>query len=403
MSLFKRGVLFLVSVALLIGLVGLAFALSTNLVLGKPENAKASLKQSGFYNSFADTLVDQANDASGDVIGGDRISFTNPTIRQAAHDALSAPFLEKQGNEFIDSNYAWLEGKEDKPNFRIDLTSAREDFAKRVGDAAVARLETLPTCTPVQLGQLQGATNADLFSLPCKPPTFNLTTEGERLTKEITDSTAFLSNPVITPDSLNPSESEQSSQPYYKSLSFAPTLYKVQKVSPYVFGVLVVLCVILMYALASPKRKATRRLAATFLVAGILLLIDKFGADYLFEQLQKQAVNADNSGKLQESLISLSRHIESQLVQINMLFGLAFVGLAIVLYLLLRVTRDKTAKAKRGAYKQAVRDFTAEPAGPSVLTEVPTPRAQAPRQSAPTPTSPPQLRQRNKRPPRLIQ
>jgi hypothetical protein len=165
-----------------------------------------------------------------------------------------------------------------------------------------------------------------------------------------------------------------------------------------------------MYVLASPKRKATRRLAATFLVAGILLLIDKFGADYLFEELQKQAVNADNNGKLQESLISLSRHIESQLVHINMLFGLAFVGLAAVLYFLLRVTRDKTAKAKRGAYKQAVKDFTAEPAGPSRLANEPTysraqssspepaaPRAQAPRQSAP------QLRQRGKRPPRLIQ
>jgi hypothetical protein len=338
MSLLRRGVFFLCSVLLMVGLVGLAFAISSNQIFANQAKVQDSLTKSGFYTSFANVQIDAAKSE----IGAGPVAFNSPVVQQAAHDALSTQYLRQQGDTFLKSNYAWLEGKAQAPDFRIDLASARTDFAKRVGDAASAHLASLPACTKAQMAQF-GTGTIDPLAVSCLPTGIDPQTEGAQLSQDIAKSSPFLNDAVITPQSLDPSSGSQT-DPYYKKLSFAPKLYQYNLKAPYIFGGIVLLMLLALYVLAVPKRKATRRLAVVLTVAGIILVLNKILADIVFNALQKQALSAANGDQLQKSLLDFTNLIESQLVRIDLYFGVAFLVVAGMLFVFLWRTKASTAR-----------------------------------------------------------
>lgn len=395
MNWLRRGVLFVLSLLLLISLIGLAFSVSTYLTIAKPNKVEAQLASSGFYSQFADNAIQQAENNSGGNLGDTTIDFNNPIIKQAAHNALSTQFLQQQGNSFINSNYAWLEGKQSKPTYTIDLTSALQAFATSVGQAVTIRLATLSACTPAQLAIIQSTAAIDPLSITCRPPSLDPKTTGSDITQEIVQNSAFLNNPVISPESISPGNG----QPYYQKFSKAPLIFQLSLKAPYFWGALTLILILLIYLVARPKRRGTRRLSVVLLIAGILLLLNKLGADALFNKLQKQAFSASSNSGQQQSIINFAHRIESQLVRIDLYFGIAFIALGIILLILLRLRRPATKTAP------VVQPF--EP--PMVTEEAPSPHQPGTPQPGPTipqqPTAPtlPPTAQRKKRPPRLIQ
>jgi hypothetical protein len=350
MSLVRRGVFFLISLLLLAGLVGFAYAISNQLTLSQPERVEKTLAESKFYDSFAANIIKQAEDSSIGGVGQSGIPFSDPLIQEAAKQSLNAEYLQSQGKILIDNNYQWLRGEKQQPDFRLDLTPAREDFARIAGQALTSKLQSLPAC-----GGQQPA-NSSPTALACLPQGTDPKTVGNNLTNELRENSTFLNNPLITPTSLNPADSS-TSQPYYEKFAGLPAAYQLSLKMPYIFGGLTALALLALYLIAAPKRRFVRRLAAVLTTAGVFLVLNKIITDLVFNRIREQTFQNGGIGALEQSVLDFIHRITDELARIDLYFGIAYLVLAIILFIALRRSRG-SRKTKSGP----LRAFTAPPA-----------------------------------------
>jgi len=340
----RKGVVHLLALLMLFGLLGTAVSTSLNLNLSSPTKLETWLDQSKLYDHFVAQAVNQAQkSADNQNEGADSVSLSDTAVQQAADDAFSPALLKQSVNTFLDSNYSWLQGKTDKPSFNIDLTNAKQTFAQQVGAYVKTHLATLPVCTQQQLSQID-IHNFDPLNVPCRPSTIDPAAEGQQVTQKM-ETGDFLSNPVITPESINPNQTGDS-KPYYTKLSFAPTLYKYGVRLPWVLAVISLLLALAIAFIAPTRRKGIRRIGSTLLVAGLLLVLGKFAADAVFTRVQAKAFNNASVGQIQQSLTIFAHTAESELVKIDLYFGILFIVLAIVCFVI--VARSREAKQAMG-------------------------------------------------------
>ena len=351
MSLVRRGVFFLVSLLLLVGLVGLAFAISNQLTLSQPSRVEKILVESKFYDSFAENIIKQAGDSTVGGVGQGSVPFSDPLVQEAAKQALNTKYLQSQGKILIDNNYQWLRGEKKQPDFRIDLSPAREDFARIAGQALTSKLQTLSPC----IGQQPS--NSNLASLNCLPAGIDPQAAGNDLTSELQENSAFLNNPIITPTSLNPADSS-ASQPYYDKFSGLPAAYQLGLKMPYIFGALTILSLVALYFIAVPKRRFTRRLAVVLAVAGTILVLNQILTDLVFRRIREQTFQNGGIGALEQSVLDFIHRVTDELAKIDLYFGIAYLLLALVLFVVLRRSRG-SRKTNSGP----VRAFTTPPPG----------------------------------------
>jgi hypothetical protein len=379
MSLWRKSLVHFLSLVLFLSLLGGAYATSGNIAFRHPDKVKIWLKESNLYGHFVSEVIAQGQKSAGDQQTG-TVSLSDSAVQQAAQTAFTSDNVQQNVEKFLDANYAWLEGKTDKPSFMIDLTTAKQSFADQVALYTKTRLTSLPVCTPAQLQQIQASGDLDPLSISCRPSYLTPDASAAQVKTQIENSQDFLSNPVVTPDNFSQNQGVKTSQPYYKQLSYAPTLYKVGGWAPLIAGLLAILSGVAIVLLHSRKRTALRQVGLLVLFAGIILVAGKFLTDLAFDRAKKALVNAQTVGQLQQALTDFLHRAESQLVKIDSYFGIAFllIGAAILLYLIF--TRDVTP---------AIRTAT-EPS-PQPLPEVNEPTAPAP-SSQPKP-----------RPPKLVQ
>lgn len=100
----------------------------------------------------------------------------------------------------VDAHYDWLEGKEDKVTFKIDLSSSKEAIVDGITTYAVNRYLLLDECT-------QAVSGYDFFSVPCQIEGLDIDTQEEALRKQLSstpillrdteyDDTTLLTNPA---------------------------------------------------------------------------------------------------------------------------------------------------------------------------------------------------------------
>lgn len=371
---------------------------------------KGQLKDSGFYKSFSTVLIEQAKSSS---LGGTNdADFNNPEVQKAANDALSEEFLEQQGNDFIDGNYKWLSGQTEKPEFKIDLGPAREKFAENTGLTIAKRLASLPTCTNAQLAQLKTQDrDTDFYSLECLPFTTNPDEAGQEITDNLKDNSSFLNNAVLTPDSLDPSQAS-SSEPYYQQVPNLPKVYQVLVWSPVILGAIALLAAVGMVFIAHTRKRGLRRISIIMFISGLFLIIGKILVSTAFNKLQdKVNTSSSDAPELQKSLLNLADGVQKSLTSFNLYFGIAFVVVAIIIFIAIKRHRGTSFGSDLGSAdllstqpeKSLVPPTPSSPPSPSTPpaqppTQQPTlraPGAPALQQSTPAP--------KKKRPPRLIQ
>lgn len=339
----RKGFVHLLSTLLLIALLGAALATSANLNLSHPTKIENWLSQSKLYDNFVNTAVTQAQKSTSNNSGSTPLNIL--AVRQAAASAFSPELLQQSVNTFLDSNYAWLQGKTIQPEFTIDLSSAKQSFAKQVGQYTQAHLAGLPVCTNAQLAQIPNPANVDPLSLTCRPPSLSPAAVNTQVTQKIYGSDGFLSNPVITPQSFQPKgNGGPPSQPYYQKLSMAPKAYRLGQKLPYILGVFSLLCMLGIIFIAPRRRQGLRRVGVVLFEAGILLVVAKFISDYVFKKLEHRVFTSSDVGQLQQSLIDFGHHVQHQIVTNNLYFGVAFLVLAIIIFLILFLTRQHNAK-----------------------------------------------------------
>ncbi len=338
----RKGFVFLLSLLLFITLLGTASSTSTNVTLGKPEKVETYLAQSKLYDHFVAYVADQASKSEGGNQSGS-VSLNDAAVQAAARSSFGSKIIQKGVNTFIDANYAWLQGKVSVPKFKIDLSAEKADFAQKVGQHVKTYTAGLPVCTSAQAVQQQ--LNTDPLAATCRPPGVKPAAVGAQVTQRLSTTSEFLNNPVITPNSVNPKGNEQN-KPYYQKLSKLPKLYRLGAKLPYIFGALSVLFALGIIFLALTRRRGIRRLGIVLGLAGIVLVASKFVADIALKKAENQVFNNAGVGQLQESLTDFAHRVESSLVRINLWFGVAFLVLALIIFIVLLTTRDRAGKKK---------------------------------------------------------
>lgn len=398
---FRKGLVALFSFLLFLALLDTVFAYNLNSHFGNSSNIKQWLADSNIYDAAITSVLNDTQNQS-DKKGGDgSISLKDPLVQQAAKQTFSPQLLQTSADTFIDSNYDWLKGKTLKPEYVIDLTKTKETFAQHVGTAVEKRLAALPVCTGQQEAQLQIPVN--VLSVPCRPGKLDPKTEGKRVANEIRGSD-FLTEPVLTADNFAHDKTNKTSKPYYQRLSRAPDVFQAEQAAPLVLVIISLVFGGLIIAIHPDNRKGWRRIGSVFMFTGVVLTVSKLFSNLSINSLKNEISKSDTIiGQLHQPLIDLARHVQSEFSRTNMIFGLIFIAIAVLIYVILFTTRGGS-KPKR-------------PRAPLIPEEVPVEKPKAPVKKAPVdtgagqkPTGPPVFKaasatpkRKNPRPPRLIQ
>ena len=367
----------LIALVLLGSLLGTAYSASINLTLRDPKKVEQWLTQSKLYDNFVANAITQGQKTVGSVDNKDVASLSDAAIQDAARSTFTQELINSNINTFIESNYAWLEGKTEKPTFIIDLTDAKQTFAQKVGAYVTTYLASLPVCTNAQLAQLQGV---DPLNATCRPATVNPQTEGALVTQQIIASNELLDNTVLTAQNINPDSSAQT-QPYYEKLAQLPKAYQFGAWVPYIFGVIALLGAVVLVFLSSTKRRGVKRTGIVLAIAGVILVITKFSSTVAFKQLEDRVFNTTGTGPLQQSLTSFSKQVQEAMVAIDFVFGLIFIVIALIVFAALFFTRNRnTPDVPESIINPAPNSRKAEPvAKPATPAPLPPKKPKRPR------------------------
>jgi len=375
----RKGFVHLLALVLLLSLLGLAVSTGTNLALSKPSKVEKTLNDSGFYTNFAAYATQQAQKSASNE-GADAALQQDPTIKDDASTVFSPQLLKQLTDAVLQGNYAWLQGKTAQPDFAVNLSNAKQDFAKRVGDYVQGRLETLPACTPQQLALLPETSQIDLLAVDCRPAGLSPATGGAQVTQSIANSSQFLGDPVVTAQSIS-SKQSNNNRPYYAKLSSLPKLYRLGQKLPVITAVLAILSILGLVFIHPQRQTGARRAGIIFLIAAGLLVLSKLVSDFAFNKADHRIFSHSSIGPLQHSLINFMHRIQHQLVAIDMYFAVAYLLIGIALLLALRRLQAAPVNSVSPGPPQARR-----------LGLVPNPDIKATDSTQAEPTGPPPLK-----------
>ncbi len=100
----------------------------------------------------------------------------------------------------------------------------------------------------------------------------------------------------------------------------------------------------LIYFLASRRRKGVKVIRYHSAVTGAILVLTKFISDQVFRAVERHIFNQSSVGQLQKSLTTFLHHLQNQLTTVDLWFGIGYLLLAAVLI----GTRSLPASAASG-------------------------------------------------------
>lgn len=368
----RRILVGLFTLLLFAALMAAADAAAINANLANPNKLESWLADSGIYNHVVSDVLTKSQNSNSQNNSYGSININEPGVVQAANQAFSPSLIQTSVNTVIDANYAWLQGKTKTPTFSIDLTQAKQNFAKNVGNQVTAHLKSIPVCTPQQLTQLQ--LPVDSLTVTCRPPTLDPVAEGQRVTQDIA-SGDFLNNSVITASTLGNSNGQSSSQVYYVKFAKLPQAYQAAKQAPIAAGVAALIFALAIIFLARSRRGGLKIVAITLMFTGLLMLAIKYVADTVVTKYQDKIFSNVFNLNLKQSFHVLLKSVEASLVKTYLYFGIGLIVLGLVIIILLVITRNRGDKPKKGRAPQAPVNDAPTPQSQSNNTPAPQPRS----------------------------
>ena len=286
-----------------LALLALAFVVAGNMVFGKPDTLKTTLKDSGIYSGFTDSLIQQAKTDSATKPVGQDLPVQDPLVQEAIKKAITPEFAQSTAEQVVDGTYNWLEGKTSKPDFNVDLSGLKQNLANNVADAGVQRAQSLPVCTTQQLRQLD-PNATDPFSLPCLPPGINLQAERQKLVNQTLTNGEFISDTSISADDLK--DKGQTTSPFEKA-SYVPALFQWSQILPWILGSLVLVTGAGVILLDSERRRGIKSLSITLLITGGILAVSALIGWYFMRALDLNRDGLANTAQVQQSAVYIIR------------------------------------------------------------------------------------------------
>jgi len=310
-----------------------------------PKKIEKSLSESGVYSTFVDSALQEIQKAtSKEGSSGDKVPINDPAIKTAAQQAFTPQLLQQSTENVLDGTFDWLAGKTPTPNFKIDLTAAKQTFANAVGAAAAQRVTGLPECTVVQMQQLTA--DMDPFALACRPPGFDIAAAQSKVTNDIATSKEFLGTPVITPQTM-PKNGQ--GKTIFEEANQAPKIYKWINASPWLLAILAVIAGGITMALYESRRRGLRNLAMSLAGTGIFLLFISYVNNRLFGQFSRPGggLSKNLQGSFQQTGIKAASSIVHSILSVIMWFGIIYLVIGVASLLVLHFTKPKTDTNKK--------------------------------------------------------
>jgi hypothetical protein len=390
----RRSLFQVFSLLLFVSLLGAGISTGANIVFSHPNKIENWLNQSNLYGHFVSQSVTQAVKAAGSSVSQTSVTLSDSAVQQAARSAFTTSLYQQSTNTFLISNYVWLEGKTARPEFTINFTDAKQDFASQVGQFVETHIASLPVCTPQQLLVLSRSSGLDPLNVTCRPATLNAQTEAASVTQKIQSSGDFLNNTIITPNNINPN-GLNNKEPYYKKYSEAPKLYTVAVKLPWVYYIVALLSAMIIIPLAKRKRSGLRRVGIVLVLSGIILIVADFFGKTILKRFENRIFNTSVDGQIQQALSSFLSKAEHQLAETYLAIGIAFLVLAIIIFIILRLTKNRRPKIK---------GIEPPPSGNGIVNRFRSaPHNSAKPQPRPAPPQPIPVTRPPRRKPRLIQ
>lgn len=325
---FKRLIIGLASLVLLISLVGLAASYSLDSNLTHESKISAWLNQSNLYGGFINKAV---NDAQQALVGYSQSSQIGSTVEQSAEAVYPRSIFNSNVDSILKANYAWLEGHTAAPSFRIDLASYKQAFANNLAANIQSQISSMPGCSAAQMLQLSSTSP---FNLTCKPVGVSLSSISTQVVNQVEASDIFLSNTVITPQSIN-ANNNNTAKAYYLKLARAPKAYQWVGKLPWIFGAVAVICVLFIMFISRRKRKGLRLVSLTLLISGLLLVLAKAGSRSLTNRLDAHVTNSASLGALATPLVNFVHYMVNAVMKTYQDFGIAYIVLGLLMLIVL--------------------------------------------------------------------
>lgn len=294
--------------------------------IGRPNIVKGWLNDSGFYYQAQSTLLSEVVKSE-----GNGLPLDDPGIIKALKESLPPEYLKSLTENFIDGMYRWLQGTVPQPDFRLDLTPFRDKFIGLVGDYAKTKLKALPACNRNNLPP----PDADIFSLECLPPRTNIDAKIAEWQDQI-KSSGQLGNPVITVENMYQNRGEQS--PFTDQST--PKMFQTLRWASYLFSGLAALAGFAIVKLGDDKPKAWRKIARSFLVIGLLMLVNGL----VFGQAVSQLTTQIKDRQIFNIVQPITKLASGDVARVYLIFGAVYTAVSVGIYIWLKRSAPKNTK-----------------------------------------------------------
>lgn len=318
MHLLRRSAAWLAVSILPLLLFTLAASYSLQRSFGTPEPIKDILRDSGIYTSAVDTFLEATDNPNEE--GGGGISVDNPVVQNAFKKSFPPELIQNSTEDFIDSIYAWAEGKTPTPQFTIDLSQAKNTFVSEVAAGAEARAASLPACP-------RGQTSfEDPFAATCLPRGVPPSAAGDKIRQELAGGEEkFLKDPVITANSLK----SKDNKPAFSEDSALPENYQRIKKIPAILAILTVVVLAAVILLSDSRVQGLKRVGITLLIVGLFLLVSAWAVNSLVSKQASSIINFENVN-LRNKVQAIVKDISETASKNFMLAGGVYAGLGAV-------------------------------------------------------------------------
>lgn len=354
----RKAALVIITPLLTASLFGIAVDFGLLRVAGQPDSVKNLISGSGIYNDIVKSALDQAAKSG----GTDSALFSSPVVANAANKAFSPQFLQTSTNQAIDGIYRWLEGKTPTPDFKINLTGAKTNFAEYVGQAAEEGATRLPRCSITTLSSLSSSSLSDPLNADCLPPGITPAEVGAQARSQILNAQGFMDNPTITASDLKGSAPNQTI--FTDQLKQLPVSYRLAKQTPYILILLSLLLSAAVVFLYADRLKGLRHAGIIVLLVGLVLLALAAGLSTISHRAIQPAINTNSSliqADIQRLVNELVRSAEHTLEIFGAIYGIG--GLAAIIAPPFIRRKAEKQPERFSAQPKAKEEISAKPAG----------------------------------------
>lgn len=259
-------------------------------------------------------------------------------MSRAAKSAFPPAVLQTNVESILGSAYDWLEGKTEKLVFNLDLVEEKAAFVEALGNEAVTKLSSLPTCTSEQISE-----DFDPFSATCLPSGTDINTQIAKLKEQITTSNEILPDTSVSADDVKVKVNGEDKR-LDEAFSNAPKWFGWFKSSPLLLTALIIINGGLIVLLSRPNRNGLKKLAWLFGLVGIFVMLIGGSSVLVANQLGKGSfkIGGGQEGIADNLLVPLVKQVSSSVSTWNLIVGGAYLAIAVVCMVVYKVLKKKT-------------------------------------------------------------